>query len=191
MIRIEQITSQNPDESNLIEINQKLVEEFDEKTGEYLNKIQEMENLINQLENEKKEILEENEIVKSEFLLLERDYELAKADANNNDTLLLIKEENEGLKRLNEQLRSEMETNRNQSRGPSSEFSELSKKLNDLESRMTRDSSTIELTDLKARNRELEHKIRSYERKEDKWSQLSKDLATIKSGYQEDKMVIM
>lgn len=147
--------------------------------------------MINSQDGEKKDILEENDLLKSEFLLLEREYERLKAESDKSGTLALLKEENESLKRINEQLRSEMDFRRGSNRGPSNEFSELSKKLSDLETRMSRDSSTLELGDLKSRNKDLELKIRQYEKKEDKWNQLGKDLAQIKSEFQQDKFMIL
>lgn len=130
-------------------------------------------------------------MLKSEFLKLEREFERLKAESDKSGTVSLLREENESLKRINDQLRSEMEFRRSSNRGPSNEFSELSKKLSDLETKMSRDSSSMELSDLKSRNKELESKLRQYEKKEDKWNQLGKDLAQIKSEFQQDKFMIL
>ena len=188
--RINDLERVKPEDSDLMARNRNEIGALQERCDNYEVKIRELELMLEQMEREKKNLGDENEVVKSEFLLLERDYERLKADHEDRDTLNLIKNENENLKRLNEELQRELEHTRGKI-GASNEYSELSKKLSDLEQRLTRDTGSTELAELKARNKELEKKVKYYERKEDKWAQLQKDVQRIKEEFNNDKLMIM
>lgn len=159
------------------------ITELKERCHLYEDKIGEMEEIINNLEDENEGLQGEVEELRTETILIEKEYEKLKFELENNTTLEMMREENENLKRLNDQLRTELDNGKDNVSHHSG-YSQLSRKVDYLEGMLNRDSSSStapeEIRSLRRRNQTLEEKLKQMEKKKDRWSKVGEDLKLIK-----------